>query len=119
VLLQAHNIAAECRAAATLQMSTDDLQALACEFDVHSRRIGRRSSMHACCFCIHMSCCIEIHQCIKSSSKVHHQQTGLWTFNGLLTKFGDGARVLLLRTEHSSETCAHICIAAIHVCPSD
>lgn len=33
LLVQAHNIAAECRAAATLQMSTVDLEALAC---VHS-----------------------------------------------------------------------------------
>ncbi len=31
LLLQAHNIAAECRAAATLQMSTADLEALACK----------------------------------------------------------------------------------------
>ena len=31
LLVQAHNIAAECRAAATLQMSTADLEALACE----------------------------------------------------------------------------------------
>ena len=32
LVMQAHNIAAECRAAATLQMSTADLEALACKF---------------------------------------------------------------------------------------
>lgn len=31
LLVQAHNIAAECRAAASLQLSTADLEALACE----------------------------------------------------------------------------------------